>query len=55
MVNQEFKALYKTAEDLLNKDTKAQQVLVLRAGNIIYTLADYDIQSGNIKEELQME
>lgn len=55
MMNQEFKALYKAAENLLNNDTKAQQVLVLRAGNIIYTFANHDIQSGNVKEELQME
>ena len=54
-MNQEFNALYKTAENLLYKDTKVQQVLVLRAGNIIYTFADHDIQSGNVKEELQME
>ena len=55
MMNQEFKALYKSAENLLNNDKNAQQVLVLRAGNIIYTFADHDIQSGNVKEELQME
>lgn len=55
MINQEFKALFKAAENLLNNDTKAQQVLVFRAGNIIYAFADHDIQSGNVKEELQME
>ena len=55
MMNQEFKALSQAAENLLNNDKNAQQVLVLRAGNIIYTFADHDIQSGNVKEELQME
>jgi len=54
MMNQEFKALYKSAENMLNIDSKAQQVLVLRAGNIIYTFSDHDIQSGNVVEELQM-
>lgn len=54
-VPQEFKALYKAAEVLIKKDGTTEQVIALRSGNVIYTLTDHDITSGNIKEELQKE
>ena len=55
-MEQEFKALYKLADRLLQQDPKAQQVIVVRTSeNIIYSFADHDIRSGNIKEVLQFE
>ena len=55
-MEQEFKALYKLADRLLQQDPKAQQVIVVRTSeNIIYSFADHDIRSGNVKEVLQFE
>lgn len=54
-VPQDFKALYRAADALLKKDATAEQVIALCAGNVIYTLTDHDIMSGNIAEELQKE
>lgn len=52
----EFKALYKAADAIIQKEANVQQAIAVRAsGNIIYAFADHDICSGNVKEELQFE
>ena len=54
-VPQEFIGLFKVANSKVEADKTIQQVIALRAGNVIYSFADHDITSGNVKEELQME